>query len=506
MQTWRRISQIFFLLVFLFLFIMAIYPGKFFVPVDFFLRLDPLIGISTGLAARGFLIRALPALILILLTVALGRFFCGWICPLGTLIDGVDRITKGKYRNSRFAGWKRAKFFILFLILAAAVFSVQLAGWMDPIALLTRTTATFLYPFVTLISDNIEIALMNIGPLEDAVMRIMHPFHSTVRLDITAFQGGIAIALIFLLILGLGLVLRRFWCRNLCPLGALLGLSSRFRWYKRRVSEDCTECGICRARCRMDAIGEDFLATDHMECISCMDCQAVCPVNAIEFKFKGRSGSAPVDLSRRQVLAAGVAGIATVGVLGTSFTHPKNNARVIRPPGSREEPEFLDRCIRCGECIRVCASKGGHGLHHAWLESGWSGLWTPVLLPRSGYCEYNCNLCGQVCPTGAIMHLPLDEKKEMKLGTAHFDKTRCIPWYYGENCTVCEEVCPHPDKAIKIIEKDTETIDGIPVRVKLPYVDESLCVGCGKCATECPVEGEKGIFVTNRDEQRWFSD
>jgi ferredoxin len=132
-------------------------------------------------------------------------------------------------------------------------------------------------------------------------------------------------------------------------------------------------------------------------------------------------------------------------------------------------------------------------------------MWTPVLIPKTGYCEYNCNLCGQVCPTGAIMPLPLEEKKETKLGTAHFDKTRCIPWYYGENCTVCEEVCPLPDKAIKIREEDSKTIDGQPYRVKLPYVDEDLCIGCGKCVSECPVEGRKGIFVTSRDEMRWFS-
>jgi ferredoxin len=109
-----------------------------------------------------------------------------------------------------------------------------------------------------------------------------------------------------------------------------------------------------------------------------------------------------------------------------------------------------------------------------------------------------------VCPTNAIHPLTLEKKQEMKMGTAHFDKSRCIPWYYGENCGVCEEVCPTPDKAIKLREIESVTIDGLTQRVKLPYVVEEVCIGCGKCAYECPVEGDKGIFLTRADELRWI--
>ena len=107
-------------------------------------------------------------------------------------------------------------------------------------------------------------------------------------------------------------------------------------------------------------------------------------------------------------------------------------------------------------------------------------------------------------PTHAIASLSLEEKKQHKIGTAHFDKTRCIPWHYGENCMVCEEHCPLPDKAIKFRKESVQTIDGKQSEALLPYVDESPCIGCGICVTRCPVEGDRGIFITNAGEERWI--
>ena len=136
------------------------------------------------------------------------------------------------------------------------------------------------------------------------------------------------------------------------------------------------------------------------------------------------------------------------------------------------------------------------------MESGFGGLATPRLVTPEGYCKYDCNLCGQVCPTGAIQALPVGQKQTTKMGTAHFDKTRCIPWYSGEPCLVCEAFCPVPGKAIKFVESDVITIDGRESRVPLPYVEEYRCVGCGLCTVVCPVSGDKGIFLTNKGQMR----
>jgi len=504
MRTARRLSQIVFLSLYVLLFLLAAYPLTSKLPVDLFLRMDPLLGLASTIAERSFFIKMVPSLILLAFTVVFGRFFCGWVCPLGTTIDGSDNALKAKSLGGKEARGKWIKFSVLTVVILAAVLSIQLAGFVDPIPLLTRSIVVFLYPLFAVITDGFFGLLMSISFLEDAVFNLHNTLRGTLLpVNMLAFRSSIIVAFIFISILALAKAHRRFWCRNLCPLGALYGLAARFRPYKRRVTDACTSCGLCRRTCRMDAIGPDFTSTDHVECISCMDCVTVCPVNAVHFGFTRERAEVKPDYNRRRLLTAGAAGLFSVGLLKIGFTRPEKKGKVVRPPGSMEEPDFLDRCIRCGECIRVCSTSGA-GLQYTTLEAGWEGIWTPILMPKVGYCEYNCNMCGQICPTGAIRPLPLDERKEMKMGTAHFDKTRCIPWYYGENCMVCEEHCPLPEKAIQFRESSVVTIDGQETTVLLPYVEESVCIGCGICVNRCPVEGDRGIYLTNADETRWF--
>jgi polyferredoxin len=504
MQTARRISQIIFLVLFLLIFFMAIDPLASKIPVDFFLRLDPLVAVSSSLSARSILVHSLPAFIVIFITLFIGRFFCGWICPLGTTVDGCDHLTKAKYQNESFRRSKWLKFGLLVVVLIASLVSIQLAGFVSPIPLYTRSLTTFLYPLFALTTDSFLGLFMSISFMENVVFQINEFLRGTVLpIHAMVFRGSIIIALFYIGILILAVFHRRFWCRNLCPAGALLALFSKWRWYRREVTDECTSCGLCRKTCRMDAIQEDFKSTNHLECISCMDCQKICPVNAVNFRFGVKPSTTKIiDFSKRRFIRSGAVGLLSVGILKIGFTDQKKKGYAIRPPGSLEEDPFLDRCVRCGECVRVCSSMGA-GLQLAGLETGWTGVWTPVLMPKTGYCEYNCNLCGQVCPTGAIHPLSVEEKQDMKMGTAHFDKTRCIPWYYGENCMVCEEHCPLSPKAIQFHEAKVTTINGEEATVLLPYVDEEKCTGCGICVNRCPVEGDRGIFLTNADEVRW---
>ena len=150
MFTARRIAQILFLILFILLFLMAIYPTASSLPVDFILRLDPLIIVSSTISARAIIAKSIPTLILLIVTLLLGRFFCGWICPLGTTIDGCDNAVKSKYQNERFLKFRWLKFGVLVIILIAAILSVQLAGFVSPLPLLTRTFTTFLYPLFEL--------------------------------------------------------------------------------------------------------------------------------------------------------------------------------------------------------------------------------------------------------------------------------------------------------------------------------------------------------------------
>jgi len=506
MQFLRRVFQVLFLAGFFVLFLLATFPLNSVIPVDLFLRIDPLIAISASVASRSFIVKMIPSAVILIITFILGRFFCGWICPMGTTIDSVDKIPKEKLNKKTEKnnyGYSWLKYAVLISVITTAVFSVPLTGYIDPIALYTRTVATVIYPLFSFVFQGMLIQLYHLSFLEDMIFSIEEFLRGTILpLNPVAFQGSLFFAVFFSGILLTAFLTKRFWCRNLCPLGALLAIFSWFRPYRRYVTDDCTSCQLCYKKCRMNAIGTDYKSTRHLECINCMDCQTICPVNAVRFGFKSKTEKQTVDLNRRRILGAGLTGFLTIGLIKTAPDHPVKKGKVIRPPGALEEAKFLDRCVRCGECVRIC-STAGQGLHHAMIECGWEGFATPILLTPMGYCEYNCNLCGQVCPTGAIHKLDLEEKQEFKMGTAHFDKTRCIPWYYGEDCMVCEEHCPVPEKAIKFRETELITIDGQRSNVLLPYVDELTCIGCGICTTVCPLYGEKGIYLTSMDEVRW---
>ncbi|MCR4437484.1 MAG: 4Fe-4S binding protein [bacterium] len=506
MRTARRISQVFFLLSFLWLVWRTTYPYDSLIPADLFLRASALVAVTTILTSRSLVPQVLLGLLVLALTVPLGRAFCGWVCPLGTTLEVVRKVSSSKRKAPRktpSTRWRWGKFAILVGILVSAVLGTQLLWPFDPVVLLTRTASVALYPLFTAAVSGLLGLVARVPFLEGAAYRGYALLYSAwFPLKQPPFHLVELFFVLLVLILALEKASRRFWCRNLCPLGALLGFFSQFRVLHREVDENCSACGLCKARCRMNAVEDDYVTTSAVECIACGECVSVCAPRATHYALRKPVRSGTVDLDRRRFIGATVAGVATVGLLGVGFVDRGRRASVIRPPGALPEADFLDRCIRCQECVKVCSSTGGCLQPSLW-ESGLVGLWTPVARPREGYCEYNCNLCGQVCPTGAIHRLPLEVKQLTKIGLAFFDKSRCIPWYRGEDCLVCEEHCPVPDKAIRFDEHTVRRPDGSEALVKLPYVVEELCIGCGICVTKCPVVGQGGIFLTSANEQRW---
>ena len=271
----------------------------------------------------------------------------------------------------------------------------------------------------------------------------------------------------------------RFWCRYLCPSGALLGLFSRFAFWKRHVSTNCTSCGRCSAQCPMGILKENPALSQRSECLTCQACVSVCPRKAVHF---GRGGdsmafpSSPSSLpSRRAFCASLAAGATLAGLSHVDALCPSTaSGGLVRPPGSRPETDFLNRCLRCGECMKACPTGG---LQPIWFQAGFSGIFTPFLDPRSGACRPDCASCGAVCPTQAIHALPMEEKKWAKAGTAVLDRKTCLAWAEDKRCMVCKENCPYG--AIDVVVRSGH-------KAPVPVVHENHCYGCGFCEKHCP--------------------
>lgn len=490
--------------LFFFLFIKTDYTGSDTIEyaVNFLFRIDPLLALSTMLAMRAVIALMLPAVVIVFVTILFGRAFCGWMCPLGSLIDFLHPALKPVKRTLPTRFPHLAKIVLVF-ILITAVLGLPFAGYLDPFSILVRAMVQALYPGINHVAVSFFSFTYEQAPA--AVNMVTEPVYSFLKYSVLPFEQkyyelGFVSFLVLASVFLAERYQRRFFCRNVCPLGALLGWVSRIGVL--RISggdEACGRCRHCITVCRMGAIDEERQINSE-SCIMCIECLEQCPRQVISF-----AGVAPLSrgvgmsLSRRQFLATLSAGVLLPPVLGVRALKSHPDPLVIRPPGARAEQEFLQRCVRCAECIQVCI---GNALQPALLQSGIEGIFSPRLVARVGYCEFNCTLCGQVCPTAAIRTLTLAEKHATKIGHAWFDKNLCLPYAKGIPCIVCEEHCPTPDKAIKFRIAEVVNDRGTPVTVKQPYIVDDLCIGCGICETRCPLPGRSAVYITSAGEHR----
>jgi len=491
----RRFVQIACLFLFAFLLVRATFPVQSSLPPQLFLQLDPLSAATAMLGGNrlplGIFYAALGTL---LVTLLLGRVFCGWICPLGTCIDIGDTLLWRRRKPGRSrAALPALKYGLLAVVLGSALLGIQLGWLLDPIPLLTRVSAVVLYPLVVMGQN---AAVINGREQLQAV-----GIYAQQAWDPRHFQLSLLAAACFVGIILAGALSRRYWCRNLCPLGALLGLVGRLGLMKRKVAETCVGCKQCVRDCKMGAIPAGTPATTRLaECILCFDCVACKQPSTTTFDLAWlpQGAQRSVDISRRQTIQALAGGVAYGLAASTMLERSEHHQKLIRPPGAflrkrgklepMPETQFRELCVRCGECMRACVTGG---LQPAIAESGWDGVFTPVLKPKAGWCERKCTACGEVCPTGALRPFLADEKPNLKIGLASIDANRCLAWQKGQYykvCLVCDEQCSYDAvKQMRVDGKDR------------PVVDADLCTGCGICEAKCPVQPEAAIVVNRRE-------
>ncbi len=473
------------------------------------------LGIVSSIAGRKIIDSLYISVILLFLTFVLGRFFCGWVCPLGITLDITDRIFNRKKKNhiAKQGGKiniKPYKYLVFFFSVVLSIAGIHIAGIIDPLSLSFRTYGTVLYPYFDTTAKLFFNGLYQI-PGVNLVSEPVYALLNKRVLDYRniMFLGHLTVFTFFFVIIVLSFFARRFWCQSLCPLGAVLALTAKINIFQREADEGkCTSCLACEKECRMNAISGKGLETLHGECVKCFECLKSCKYDAIEFKFRfpilsTRDIVKPeekarlkrpedFDFSRRGILYGALSSLMIIPVFKINPEYKNEHLDLIRPPGALAEDKFLSNCIRCGECMKICPT---NALHPTIMEAGLEGIFTPRLVPRLGYCEKNCILCSKICPTNALKKIKVEDKETTIIGTAYFVKDQCIPWSEGINCLVCEEMCPTKTKAIQFNNGKMLNKKGEMVEVMLPYVIEKLCIGCGVCETKCPVPGRGAIRV-----------
>lgn len=460
----RRLSQLVVFVAFVWLTVGGPQLGRAWIPAGPLSQLDPLVGLSVVIASRAFVAFWAAALLTLALTLVFGRAWCGWICPLGTVLD-VAALPSRRH-SAKSSWWRLGKYVTLAFVLGAAAVGNLGPMILDPVTIITRPLQEIARPFVG----------------SDAVGQSVGAFVGRSELHSVAFLSLVPLVLVMLL----NLVERRFWCRSLCPLGGLLALVSKLPGVRRVVDQDaCTSCARCEKACPTSAIDRDERFTsDASECVVCMTCVDECRVDANHFGFhRGILGAFDHRPSRRSALVA--VGATGVGLVAGAVPLPNAQADILRPPGT-DEARLSQLCVRCGACYGACPTGS---LRPSISLTSEGGPWTPMLDERPAHCTMKCNRCAVPCPTDAL-HTPTpEEARLLGLGEkAEVNRERCKAWARNRTCMACQSACPIAGALIGIERPEGLATANGARGVQVPVIVPELCIGCDLCSGACVLE------------------
>lgn len=437
---------------------------------------------------------------LVALTLLFGRVYCSSICPMGVFQDIFNWIAKKMNKKKKY-GYRPEYRGLRWGILVVAVVAwlagfTFLAGLVEPYSAYGRMAANLFSPVYKVSNNLLAWVFTSFGN---------YTFYY-VDVSIRAIAAFV-VALLTLAIVGhFAFHLGRTYCNTICPVGTLLGFISRFSLFKLRIdTEKCNNCGLCSLKCKAYCIDGKNHQIDYSRCINCYDCVDNCRHQAISYSLPKKEkqvfpvvekeekvGEAePVaDDSRRRFILASVSTAATLPMLMAQNTSsffirdakPYKRVTPLSPPGSVSHAHFLQHCTSCHLCVTKCPS---HVLKPAFLEYGLGGIIQPMMDFEKGFCNFDCTVCCDVCPNGAIKPLTVEQKHKTQMGRVVFIEENCIVARKNTSCGACSEHCP------------TQAVAMVPYKegLTIPKVDPEICVGCGGCEYVCPTLPYKAIYI-----------
>lgn len=435
-----------------------------------------------GIGAAGYLF-------VLLLTLLSGRVYCSSICPLGILQDIFSFINRKLHKKDYYKLTKPNNLLRYSFLAASVLFlaggSLFAVNLLDPYSNFGRIFTQLFKPVIS-ICNNLMVVLL-----------AQFKNYSLNPTEIYSPQLGLIVLPVLFLVIVFWLSYKhgRIFCNTVCPVGTLLGLVSRFSLFKIKIDEkNCISCNLCERTCKSGCIDKKAKTVDFSRCVACYNCFTVCPSEGIKFSasFKKPNETRPedVDIKKREFVAGIIAFV--LGSRGIAFAQkkiiPKKLSTVpdlkkypVSPPGSLSIQHFTDNCTACHLCISACPTKV---LQPSFLEYGILGIMQPRLDYRTNFCNYECTICGEVCPTGAVLPLETEKKKLTQIGKVKFVKENCVVHTEKTDCGACAEHCP--TKAVYMIPFEN---------IKSPEIKNEYCIGCGACEHACPTKPYKAIFV-----------